>query len=58
MLQEIIHLTFPDHHSFNENDIEAFQSAFEKLKSAEKYLVTTEKDAVRLKEFTNIAEPI
>lgn len=53
---EIIHLKFPDHHNFDENDIAAFQSAFEKLKSAEKYLVTTEKDAVRLKEFTNIAE--
>ena len=27
------------------------------LKSPEKYLITTEKDAVRLQEFTNIAEP-
>jgi tetraacyldisaccharide 4'-kinase len=28
------------------------------LKSPVKYLITTEKDAVRLREFTNIAEPI
>jgi tetraacyldisaccharide 4'-kinase len=55
---EIIHLSFPDHYTFKENDIDAIYKAYYDLKSAAKYLITTEKDAVRLREFTNIAEPI
>jgi tetraacyldisaccharide 4'-kinase len=55
---EIIHLSFPDHHSFNEKDLLSFSSAYNSLMSANRYLFTTEKDAVRLREFTNIAEPI
>jgi tetraacyldisaccharide 4'-kinase len=56
--EEIIHLGFPDHYSFKESDIISFSRAFMNLKSKVKYLFTTEKDAVRLREFTNIAEPI
>jgi tetraacyldisaccharide 4'-kinase len=55
---EIIHLPFSDHHSFNEKDLLSFSSAYNSLMSANRYLFTTEKDAVRLREFTNIAEPI
>lgn len=55
---EIEHLSFPDHYNFKEKDIETISSAFENLKSPVKYLITTEKDAVRLREFTNIAEPL
>jgi tetraacyldisaccharide 4'-kinase len=55
---EIIHLSFPDHHSFNEKDLLSFSSAYNNLKSANRFLFTTEKDAVRLRKFTNIAEPI
>ena len=55
---EIKHLPFPDHHNFSEDDILAISSAYNDLKSPVKYLFTTEKDAVRLREFTNIAEPI
>ncbi len=55
---EIKHLPFSDHHNFNEDDILAISSAYNDLKSPVKYLFTTEKDAVRLREFTNIAEPI
>jgi tetraacyldisaccharide 4'-kinase len=55
---EIIHLSFPDHHSFNESDLLSFTIAFNNLKPTTRYLFTTEKDAVRLREFTNIAEPI
>jgi len=32
--------------------------AWKSLKSPQKYLITTEKDAVRIREFTNIAEAI
>ena len=55
---EIIHLSYPDHYNFNEKDIINISSAYMDLKSPDKYLFTTEKDAVRLREFTNIAEPI
>jgi len=55
---EIIHLSFPDHYNFKEKDIINISSAYMHLKSPVKYLITTEKDAVRLREFTNIAEPI
>jgi tetraacyldisaccharide 4'-kinase len=55
---EIIHLSFPDHYSYKEKDIKNIESAWKNLEAPRKYLVTTEKDAVRLREFTNIAEPI
>ena len=57
-VREIIHFSFPDHYNFKEKDIKTIYSAYENLKSPIKYLITTEKDAVRLREFTNIAEPI
>jgi tetraacyldisaccharide 4'-kinase len=55
---EIIHLSFPDHHYYNDKDLLRITSAFNNLRSATRYLFTTEKDAVRLREFTNIAEPL
>ncbi len=55
---EITHLSFPDHYKFKDKDIQSITSAFNNLKSAKKYLVTTEKDAVRLQEFSNFAEPV
>jgi len=54
---EIVHLSFPDHHNFSENDIEMVSKAYEDIKTASKFIFTSEKDAVRLREFTNIAEP-
>jgi tetraacyldisaccharide 4'-kinase len=56
--EEIIHLSFPDHYNIKEKDIIDITSAYKELKSPTKYLFTTEKNAVRLREFTNIAEPI
>jgi len=56
--EEIIHMNFPDHHNFNEMDLKSISASYQKLKSPVKYIFTTEKDAVRLREFTNIAEPI
>ncbi len=55
---EIIHLSFGDHHRFTEKDIRKITEAWTSLNSKEKYLLTTEKDAVRLREFANFAEPI
>jgi tetraacyldisaccharide 4'-kinase len=55
---EIIHLNFTDHHHFSENDLEKIVTAWNGLKSPYKVAITTEKDAVRLREFTNIAESV
>ena len=55
---EIIHLSFPDHYNFRERDISRIFKAYQDLKSPVKYVFTTEKDAVRLCEFTNVAEPV
>jgi tetraacyldisaccharide 4'-kinase len=54
--KEIIHVSFPDHHKFTEKDILKVTAALHSLVSADKLIITTEKDAVRLREFTNIAE--
>ncbi len=53
---EIIHLSFPDHHNFSENEILSVSSVFKKLRSPIKYIVTTEKDAMRFKEFTKFTQ--
>jgi tetraacyldisaccharide 4'-kinase len=55
--KEIIHLSFPDHYNFKEKDILTMTSAYNDLKSLQKFLFTTEKDAVRLREFTNFTDP-
>jgi tetraacyldisaccharide 4'-kinase len=55
---ELICLAFGDHHTFNKNDIEKIIIAWGSLESSRKYLITTEKDAVRLREFANIADSI
>jgi tetraacyldisaccharide 4'-kinase len=52
--KNVIHLEFPDHHYFSKKDIEKISSTFNGLKSEEKILITTEKDAARLREFINI----
>ncbi len=54
--KEAIHLKFPDHHCFSENDIRKITTAWNNLKSPEKAIITTEKDSVRLKEFTSIPD--
>ena len=51
---EVIHLQYPDHYSFKDKDITAISESFTKLKSQKKYIITTEKDSIRLKKFTNI----
>jgi len=39
---------FEDHHYFTERDLETISKAYKNLKSKQKYILTTEKDAVRL----------
>jgi len=56
--KETIHFNFPDHHYFSEKDIEKIKMAWNSLRSKKKILITTEKDAVRLREFTNIEDSL
>jgi tetraacyldisaccharide 4'-kinase len=56
--RKIIHLSFGDHYRFTLKDIDKIRSAWASLKASRKYVFTTEKDAARLQEFTNIAEPM
>lgn len=55
LCSDVVHLRFPDHHNFSGNDIETITGALDSLKQNDKIIVTTEKDGVRLKEFTIIA---
>jgi tetraacyldisaccharide 4'-kinase len=55
---EIIHLSFSDHHRFTPDDLEKIPIAWNNIRSAHKCIITTEKDAVRLREFTNFTEEI
>lgn len=54
---EITHLHYSDHYRFREADLKTFYDAFDSLKSSVRYILTSEKDSVRIKEFANIAEP-
>ena len=44
-------LRFPDHHIFNSDDLAEIKRHFDKIPSTNKIILTTEKDAVRLKKF-------
>lgn len=54
-LAEIRHLRFPDHHYFTPGDMERITKAFEEVSLTRKMIITTGKDAVRLREISNIA---
>ncbi len=45
----VVSVKFPDHHSFTVEDIENVRKIFDNIASANKILLTTEKDAMRLK---------
>jgi len=55
---EIVHIRFHDHHSFSRADIESITTAFTAMKGPDKVIITTEKDAQRLREITNITQPV
>ncbi len=54
--KNILAAKFPDHHVFTMNDIERVKEIFTTIASENKIIVTTEKDAMRLKgiEFKNV----
>lgn len=54
----ITELIYPDHHEYSEKDIKTITEAFKGMDGEEKLIFTTEKDATRLRKFTNIEAPI
>ena len=46
---QLIKIEFPDHHSFTGNDTLALKLQFEQIAATKKLIITTEKDAVRLR---------
>jgi len=50
---DIIALNFPDHYYFKAKDIERIVNEFQKIEDSKKVIITTEKDAIRLREAPN-----
>ena len=46
---KIKHLKFADHHAFSSNDLDNIKTEFERIDSNHKIILTTEKDAIRIK---------
>jgi tetraacyldisaccharide 4'-kinase len=55
LCKRMTQLAFPDHHRYTESDIAKIKSAFDAMEGDRKIVITTAKDAVRLKEIANIA---
>ncbi len=51
-------LTFPDHHNYSDNDLLTITKKFEAIHSEKKIIITTEKDAMRLKDSDNLPDEI
>ena len=51
-------ICFPDHHSFAQDDLIKIEEAFAGISEKDKIIVTTEKDAVRLKSIENLSDII
>jgi tetraacyldisaccharide 4'-kinase len=49
-------LKFPDHHSFTDKNIQNIITTFENIKVENKFIVTTEKDAMRLKSYKELVK--
>jgi tetraacyldisaccharide 4'-kinase len=54
----ITELSYPDHHQFREKDLQTIQQTWEEMEGEKKFIFTTEKDAMRLRKFYNLAVPL
>lgn len=52
---EVRHLAFPDHHQFSNQNIQQIISEFDSLSGDQKFILTTEKDAMRIQ---SLPEPL
>ena len=51
-------LTFPDHHAFSPRDIEKINNAFAAMPQESRVILTTEKDAARLRNVSGLSEEV
>jgi len=51
-------LSYPDHHNYSSDDIFSITQKFESINSKNKIIITTEKDAMRLKDCDNLTDEI
>jgi tetraacyldisaccharide 4'-kinase len=42
-------LAFPDHHNYDRKDFQLMKSTFKTIEAEDKFIITTEKDAVRMR---------
>ena len=56
--KNITSLAFDDHHFFDEKDVALINEAFAQIKAKEKIIITTEKDATRLKNTEGLSEAV
>ena len=49
-------IAFPDHHYYSDSDIQSVMNRYESINSDRKIIVTTQKDAMRLKDLENLPE--
>lgn len=55
---EVFKMYFPDHHDYNETDLNAIKNKYEKLKREKKIIITTEKDAIKLGKLAHVDRTI
>lgn len=58
LVKNVEMMNFSDHHNFSKNDYSNIERAFGKLSSEKKIIITTEKDAVRMKNDPNFPESL
>lgn len=56
--REVRQVIYRDHHNYRESDIRTITRSFNEMNSSEKYIFTTEKDAVKLMELTGMDENV
>ena len=50
---KVQHLAFPDHHNYSKRDLARIREAFDAIRGERKIIITTEKDAMRLRGLTD-----
>lgn len=55
---KLTHFIFPDHHQYSPRDLIKIFKAFDQSEASEKYIITTEKDAMRLQALNDIDDDI
>ena len=58
MVRSLTPLIFPDHHAFSHRDIEKINDAFDAIENDSKAVITTEKDAARLRGIDGLSEDV